>query len=193
MSKIAVINFSGRPKGNCHNIAMIIKQAMTGCEITLKEMYFLSINPCGKCNYECFMKNEGCPYANDDIISIYNTICSSDLAIYIVPNYVEYPNANFFIFQERGACFFLNNSTDLQEKYKAIDLADTYQQVKKKFVVVSNTGKENFKQVFKNLIKHNTNPDILFLAASEYDRSAILGDIMESVQARQAVEDFVRG
>ena len=193
MEQVAVINFSGRCEGNCHGIAEFIKNALTvSYEINVKEMHSMNITPCGKCGYECFINNAGCPHENDDILDIYNTICSSDLAFYIVPNYVEYPNANYFIFRERGACFFLNKPIALQEKYGSIDLGEIYRRVKKKFIVVSNTGKENFKRAFKSHIDDNMDVDILFLAAIDYDKSAILGDLMDSPKARIDIENFIK-
>ena len=180
MSKVTIINFSGRKNGNCHNIASVITQTMTAnFEVTVKEMHNLNITPCGRCEYECFTKTASCPYKNDDIIGLYNAVCSSNLAIFIIPNYVDYPNANFFIFNERGACFFQNNTS----------LMERYQQTPKKFIVVSNTGRENFEHVFKMHVQDDA--DILFLSPSNYQKSSVKGDLMKSKQARLAVENFV--
>ena len=107
MNQVAIINFSGRRQGNCHGIVEFIKKIMiVGCEITVKEMYSLNITPCGKCDYECFNNNADCPHENDDILDIYNTICSSDLAFYIVPITLNTPMLTILYLGNEALAFF---------------------------------------------------------------------------------------
>jgi len=182
--KISIINFSGRPNGNCHRIAKVIENTLPlDNEITLKEICHLSIMPCGNCNYSCFDEDSTCPYAGDDIFDIYHSICVSDLTFFIVPNYCDYPSSGFFIFNERSQSFFPKDSDDLFQQYL---------RVKKKFIVVSNTEKDNFRRVFQNHAEDNTNPNILFLSAKQFGKVSIQGDLMDSVQARYAVKEFIQ-
>ena len=73
------------------------------------------------------------PYIGDDAVAVYTAICASELTYYVVPNYIDYPNAYFFIFNERKQGFFGRNS----------NLIEQYLGVVKKFVIVSNTEQDN--------------------------------------------------
>lgn len=181
--KITIINFSGRQNGNCHNITNIVKGVFgADNEVIVKETRDLAITPCGGCNYECFAKNVNCPHVKDDVFGVYDSVCRSDLAVYIVPNYCDYPNANFFIFNERSQCFFQNHPEALER----------YLGVSKKFIVVSNTERDNFKRAFAYHVMENVTADILFLAAKDFHKSSVNGDLMDSAQARLSVEMFIK-
>ncbi|MCL2573917.1 MAG: hypothetical protein FWE34_05115 [Defluviitaleaceae bacterium] len=67
---------------------------------------------------------------------IFITLCRSDLAYYVLPNYIDYPNAYFFMFCERKQGFFGANR----------HLLDRYMPLKKRFVVVSNTDAGSIKR-----------------------------------------------
>lgn len=178
---ICIINFSGRSNGNCHDIATVIAESVSaGHEAALLEMPHLIISPCGNCGYDCFRTATSCPFIEDDAKRLYDSICSSDMAYFIVPNYCDYPNAHFFAFNERGQCYFRKNEA-LLEKYLSVP---------KRFVVVSNTGKENFQKAFQYHVRENDGISGLFLAARSFDRSSIDGGLMESAEARRLVVDF---
>jgi len=174
-----IINFSGRQSGNCHHIGKVIQEISqdNGNEVVFKEMYQLEISPCGKCNYEC----KRCPYISDDIFDLYSLICSSKLVYYIVPNYCDAPNANFFIFKERSQSFFQNQP----------HLFEKFMQIKKKFIVVSNTEKDIFVKSFKFHVAKDKKPDILFLAGKEYKKSVIKDNLMLVEEVRLALENFI--
>jgi len=175
--KICIVNFSGRRDGNCHDIAVFIEQTLAVAhKVTLFEMCNLNINPCGKCDYECFYKDI-CPYDNDDIVGIYNALCSSDLAYYIIPNYIDYPNAYFFMFSERKQGYFASRPGQ-------------YLGIKKKFVVVSNTGEENFRQILSQHVLDSDNGDFLFMATKGFDKGSPRGGMMESEKAKEVVRGF---
>ena len=180
---VCIISFSGRSDGNCHDMASVIEQTLPGeHHVTVIELSDTYVSPCCNCGYNCFYDSE-CPNINDDVVGIYDLICSSKLAFFIVPNYCDYPGALFFIFNERGQCFFRNDP----------DRLELYLSIEKKFIVVSNTEQENFRKVFSYHVLENSSPDILFLAAKEYSLITIEGGLMRSEQARQAVIDFVNG
>jgi len=155
---------------------------MTDHEITLLDMCDLTINPCGKCGYECFCENIPCPYSDDDIAHIYSCIYTSDQVYYVVPNYSDYPNANFFIFNERSQGVFTHQSSDLYEKYLHVD---------KKFIVISSTEEDNFRHIFKYHVPENTEADILFLATKTFGVSAVKDKLMESEKAKEKIIDFI--
>lgn len=180
--KISVVNFSGRPNGNCYKIARTVKQALSqDNDILLRDFGALNISPCGRCGYGCFKERTDCPFIGDDIYGLYDSLCGSDLAYYIVPNYCDYPCANFFIFNERGQCYFQNRE----------DLLAKYLTVKKRFIVVSNTDKANFIQAFRYHVPENAEPEVLFLSAKAFGRTSVAGDLTDLASARQAVIDFI--
>jgi len=181
--KIVIINFSGRENGNCHAISQTISNLHLSEDVCIFNFSTLFVNPCGKCNYDCFEDRENCPYKEDSIYKLYESITSSNLAYFIVPNYCNYPNANYFIFNERSQCYFQRHQ-ELLHKYLAVE---------KKFIVVSNTEAENFAHAFQYQILEDKTPNILFLAAKKYQRISIAGDLMSSPQADADLRKFCCG
>ncbi len=178
--KTTIVSFSGREKGNCHSISQLIADSCQTNEVKLFFFSDLTVQPCGKCELECFGQESKCPYQEDGIFEIYEQITSSDLAYFVIPNYCDYPNANYFLFNERSQCYFQHHQ----------ELLDQYLAVPKKFVVVSNTGQENFTQAFRYQIAEEKTPDVLFLSAKKYHKISIAGDLMTSEEARRDVKDF---
>ena len=109
-----------------------------------------------------------------------NEITNSDLTYFIIPNYCDYPCANFFIFNERSQCYF-------QQKP---ELLDTYEKVPKRVIVVSNTNEENFRQAMT--YQSYQKPDILFLSAKKYGKTSIRGDLLTNEKVISDITDFVR-
>jgi len=182
--RICIVNFSGRQDGNCNDITKFIERELSSKhKVTLFEMCDLNITPCGKCDYECFCVGKSCPCLDDDIYDIYMELCSSDLVYYVIPNYINYPNAYFFIFNERKQGFFAPNSY--------IDLFGAYMGVAKKFVIVSNTEQDNFKQILMQHVLKDSSVDFLFLATKDLDKGSVGGGITESEQAKMMVRGFV--
>jgi len=179
-AKTTIINFSGRQNGNCQAISQLIASCCPTGEVQVHSFADLEPHPCGKCQYECFARDKGCPYLADGIYQLYEQITSSDLAYFVVPNHCDYPNANFFLFNERSQCYFQHKPA-LLERYLAVP---------KKFVVVSNTGRENFVQAFRYQVQEEQEPEILFLSAKAYHRVSIAGDLMTSEEARRDVVAF---
>ena len=56
------------------------------------------------------------------VVSSKMPITDSDLSYFIVPNYCDYPCANFFIFNERSQCFFQHHP-ELRPLKEIIQLA----------------------------------------------------------------------
>lgn len=93
-------------------------------------------------------------------------------------------------FRQREACpYFADDAFRLNE---AAALADRYLAVPKKFIVVSNTGRENFLAAFRDHVLPKTEPDVCFLRAAAYHRISLDGDLMTCEPARAAVRDFLR-
>lgn len=178
--KVCILSFSGRSGGNCGNIAALLRQWHEGNEVTVYDFSTFSVAPCGNCDCECFRAREACPYFDDPVVSIYDAVIHSDLTYFVIPNYCDYPCANFFAFNERSQCCF-QGAPELLEQYLA---------VKKKFVVVSNTGRENFTAAFRYHVPEDRLPQVLFLSAKLFQKSSIKGDLMTSAEARQALLDF---
>lgn len=179
--KTCIVSFSSRPGGNCGSIAAEISRQTPG-GAALFDFSALTVTPCGRCGYECFQGRERCPYIADPERAICESITESDLTYFVVPNYCDYPCANFFAFNERSQCCFQGRE-DLLERYLA---------VRKKFVVVSNTGRENFTAAFQYHVAEDAEPDILFLSAKRFRRSSIQGDLMDCPEAREVLAEFIR-
>lgn len=182
MEKIAIVSFSGRSGGNCVAIARETQKYWQGKgEVTAFDFSKIEITPCGRCGYECFRERESCPYFSDPEFSICDSIANSDCTYFIVPNYCDYPCANFFIFNERSQCYFQRHP----------ELLERYLSAKKKFIVVSNTGRDNFTAAFRYHVQEGAEPDILFLSAREFGRVSIRGDLMYSPEAQETLLRFL--
>lgn len=178
-----IISFSGRKGGSCSAIAQVLLEALAGRGGTAYyDCSALRLTPCGQCGYECFQGRELCPYSADPVFAIYDAVVHSDMSYFIVPNYCDYPCANFFIFNERSQCYFQGRP----------ELLAQYEAARKKFIVVSNTGQDNFTAAFR-YHTGDAPPDVLFLSARSFGRVSIRGDLMESLQAREAVLRFLNG
>ena len=174
---IIVISFSGRSDGNCDRICDYIAQSYAS-QCTVFRFSEQQIHPCGGCRYECF-GTEPCPYREDPEYELLESICQSDLTYFVIPNYRDYPCANYFIFNERSQCFFQGKPERL----------DTFLRVRKKFIVVSNTNQENFRQILSQNV--DGEPEILFLSAKKFGRKSVCGDLMASAAAVAEIDQFV--
>lgn len=182
--KQAVISFGGRKNGNCTGIMnLLCRLSEQDNEVKTFDFSSFSITPCGSCDYECFKNAESCPYISDPVHRIYDGVTNSDIAYFIVPNYCDYPCSNFFAFNERSQCYF-QGRPQLLEKYLSVP---------KKFIVISNTGKDNFTAAFRYQVTEAAEPEILFLSAKSFGKVSVNGDLTESAEARKAVEIFAKG
>ena len=172
--KICVVSFSSRAGGNCSRIGKLICSLLDNTESF--DFSSFTIHPCGQCGYECFSQPEKCPYSADMEHRLLDGIIHSDLAYFILPNYCDYPCANFFIFNERSQCCFQGRP----------DLLDAYEKVPKRAVVVSNTNEDNFRRALS--YQSYQEPGILFLSAKKYGKESIKGDLLTS---REAVSDIM--
>ena len=174
---VSIISFSSRKHGNCHQISEYALSLYPNAKV-----YYFSdfrISGCGHCLCQCFEKGDKCPYALDKTREMLDAVTNSDLAIYVVPNYCDYPCSNYFAFNERSICYFRNNES----------LLSKYLYVPKKFIVVSNSNKDNFKHVFS--YQTVDTPDILFLASYEYGKDSIAGNLPTSDVAMDDEKKFL--
>ncbi len=172
--KTVIVSFSSRANGNCSKIGRLIK------ENTKDPILFcfsdFSIQACGGCNYDCFEKGETCPYIGDMECEILDAIVHSEITYFVLPNYCDYPCANYFSFNERSQCYFQGKP----------DLLNAYLRIPKRSVVVSNTNEENFIKALT--YQSDQEPDILFLSARQYGKSSIRGDLLTS---EKTVSDII--
>lgn len=179
--KTTLISFSPRKNGSCSDIMNVLCRLLENDgEIKAFDFSELTVTPCGGCKYECFDKAVSCPYISDSVYTVYESVTESDSAYFIVPNYCDYPCSVFFAFNERSQCFFQKKREKLEK----------YLSVPKKFIVVSNTGRDNFISAFRYQIAEDKEPDILFLSAKSFGKVSIRGDLMESEQAAEEVKKF---
>lgn len=151
--KTCVISFSSRADGNCAAIADCVQETLGAGGLTRFDFSGLSVHGCGACHCECFRQREACPYFADDAFRLNEAAALADRTVFIVPNYCDFPCSNFFLFNERSQCCFNGHA----------ELADRYLAVPKKFIVVSNTGRENFLAAFRDHVLPGTEPDVCFL------------------------------
>lgn len=174
---VCILSFSSRKDGNCARISKKIDSLLPKTKIYRFSDF--KLQPCGNCSYECFQSRETCPWMKDMECEILDAVVTSRLTYFVIPNYGDYPCANFFIFNERSQCYFQNRPK----------LWKIYEQVPKKFIVVSNTNRENF---ITALADHTTGtPDILFLSAKNYGKISLAGDLMDSEEAVAELQRFV--
>ena len=169
--KVCVISFSGRAEGNCAAVGAYLKE-LYGEEAVLYRFADFSLTPCGCCNHECFAGKD-CPHIGDMSVTLQEAVADSDLAYFIVPNYCGYPCSNFFVFNERCCCWTWGH----QER------VDAYSKTPKKFIAISNSGFDNFKQAFR--YHCDGDPEILFLGSRKYGNP-----IMASDEAKGDVKAF---
>lgn len=111
--------------------------------------------------------------------ALLEAICSSEMAYFIVPNYCDYPNANYFIFNERSNCFFQGREALLEQ----------YLNVPKKFIVVSNTLSDHFREAFSQ--QTDEEPQLLMIGAKEFGKRSIDGDILPLEAAERKIKAFL--
>ena len=97
----------------------------------------------------------------------------------MLPNHCDYPNANYFIFNERSQCFFQGRP----------DLLEKYLKVPKRSIVISGTNRDNFIRALA--YQSDQEPEILFLSAKEYGKNSIRGDLLTSEEAVKRVRQFI--
>lgn len=173
-----VISFSARENGNCAKISDLV-----GGMVRNSRVYHFSdfaIIPCGRCDYECFAARDQCPWMGDMVYELLDAVTHSTCTFFVIPNYCDYPCANFFIFNERSQCYFQHRP----------DLLDRYLRVPKRAIVVTNTNEENF----RSALRYHAEGDMpaLFLSAKRFGKVSISGDLLDSAQAVDTVEQFVR-
>ena len=174
---VCIISFSSRKNGNCAKISEYIKSLYPKA----KRYSFsdFSIHGCGNCMCQCFKNGDKCPFVRDKEREVLDAITNSDLSIFVVPNYCDYPCSNYFAFNERSICYFRKNES----------LLNKYLYAKKKFIVVSNSNRDNFTHVFS--YQTVDAPEILFLASYEYGKDSVAGDLPTSDVAMENVRNFL--
>ena len=176
--KTCIISFSSRKYGNCAQIAGLIRSVSPGSDSF--DFAEFEIHPCGNCRYECFSDRNACPYIGDMECAILESVIRSDLTYFIIPNYCDYPCSNYFMFNERSQCFFQNRP----------DLLDQYENIPKRFIVVSNTDEDNFRKALS--YQSFSEPEILFLSAKKYEKNSIKGDLLSEPKVVSDIMDFIR-
>ena len=157
---IVVVNFSSRKDGNCYRISGVIKKHYRDKKVKIYNFYENTYTSCGHCDYECFKKR--CK-VNDGINEIFKSIVQSEETIFVLPNYCDYPNSNYFLFNERSCGFFNGNK----------DLLNRYLNIKKKFIVVSNSCHTIFYDTLKYQVSENTKPEILYFNSKKFNQNPI--------------------
>lgn len=173
-----IINFSASKDANCVKIAEQISRFYKDEGVKIYNFYDISLSPCGNCDYECIKPNISCKI-KDKLNEMYESVSNSTEAIYIMPNYNDYPCANFFIFNERGNGYF--NKDSLKRK--------KYQSVNKKMIVISNSHEDNFKKVFSYHVEKE--PNILFLGAKRLGANSLDKNLTDKEGVRKLMKNFI--
>jgi len=175
--KTVIVSFSSRANGNCTKIGRLIKENTKYSVLYCFSDF--SIQACSGCNYDCFEKSEACPHIGDKECEILDAIVHSEITYFVLPNYCDYPCANYFSFNERSQCFFQGRT----------DLLSAYLKIPKRCIVVSNTNKENFIKALAYQTEQE--PDILFLSARQYGKSSIRGNLLTCEKTVSDIIEFI--
>ena len=178
-NRALIISFSSRKQGNSEQIAEFI-QSNLNSDADIFRFSENPIRPCGDCRYQCFDDNRMCPHIHDAEYGLLEQISLCDELYFIVPNYCDYPCANFFIFNERSQVFFQG----YQDRLMA------YEAIPKKFIVISGSDTDNFTRAFDYHCAGT--PEILYLRAKDFGKRSINTDLVKSTKVRQLILDFVR-
>ena len=106
-------------------------------------------------------------------------VLDSDVVYLIVPNYCGFPCANFLAFNERSVGYF-NLDKSLMQRYM---------DVRKRFVIVSNSESEVFIKAMEQ--QANDVSEVLYLKSSKYNKRSIAGDLLESPAAVADLKGFL--
>ena len=93
----------------------------------------------------------------------------------------------FAIFRVRRGSFSVNGNADISERTeKSRKNSMPY---RKKFIAITNTNKENFVRAFGDQV--NGEPDILFLAAKDFGKISLNGDLCDDPRVIKTIKDFI--
>ena len=177
MNSIVILAFSGRNEGNCANISNYLMDYHKRTNIRNYTIH--NLTPCGNCNYECLKPSQTCPELSAEYTEVMDSVCSSDLVYFVVPNYCGFPCAAYFSFNEHSVGYF-NMDKQIMERYLS---------VKKRFIIVSNTENPEFKSAMQQ--QTTEEPDILYLKTSKYRKQSIAGDMMDAIEAKTDLKSFL--
>ena len=174
--KVVIFNFSPRNEGNCGKISEFLSDFHNRTNVLA---YHMDFTPCRSCDYECLTPGAVCPHVDAHQKEVMQAACDADMVYFIVPNFCGYPCTNYFAFNERKVGFF-NGDRELTKQYMS---------VRKRFIVVSNTEGDNF----RNALQQQTTeePEILYLKTSKYRKRSTAGDILDSEEAIADLEAFL--
>lgn len=174
---VCIISFSSRKNGNCETISHAVHSLFPNG----RQYHFsdFTIHPCGACDGECFEQEKPCPWFADKEKDLFDAIINSSVTYFIIPNYCDYPCANFFAFNERRLCCMKRSK----------EVWSAYEKAFKKAIVVSNTNQDNFKKILEyHFIPEN---QILFLSARKYGKSSLKGDLLTAESAMEDLRNFI--
>ena len=175
-NQVTIISFSSRKSGNCEQISDFLSSLF----VSIKEYRFsnFQLKPCGNCTYECFQKNQTCPHSGDREKELMDSICKSQTVYFVIPNYQDYPCANFFIFQERMQGYF--HEYPMQR--------EPFRNTAKRFIIVSNTSGNSFRRIAEQY--GSSDPDLLVLRSREFGMSSIRDSMIQSAQVQAQIRAF---
>lgn len=178
--KTVVINFSGRfADGNGEKLCAFVQNTL-GLKTQVMKVASMNIHSCNKCDYECLKSENACRYSSDDLFSMYDSILDSDLAVFIIPVYSEYPCSNYFVFRERSQGYF--NDVNYQQ----------YLNINKKFIILANNGYENTVNIIRSDFRDLDESCFLNLCSNHYNTKSVYGNLLEYEDVRKKIEDFIR-
>lgn len=179
MKNVVILNFSSRKGGNCAHAAEFISQHHLTDDV--KTFTIDSINPCGGCDYECLNPAAKCPNVSAYQEEVMHAVMHSDITYMIIPNFCGMPCANFYAYNERSIGFFNMDRGVMGQ----------YMNVKKRFVIISNTETVMFDQAMRQQTKED--PDVIYLKSGKYGKRSTAGDILESTHAQADLNGFLNG
>ncbi len=179
--KIGLFNFSGRySPGNCSKIINYIdnKCKKKGVITSHLNITNLNIQPCCRCNYECFTST--CPL-NDDLETAYKFIIENDIVVFVLPVYSSAPPATYFAWRERSQAFF-----SIGEFY------ELYNNVQKAYIIIGNAdaGGENVIRIIEEY-DDSQKAKFLLLQNHKYGLNSISGKLIEVDEVTKNIDTLI--
>lgn len=180
--KTCVISFSSRADGNCAAIADCVQETLGAEGLTRFDFSGLSVHGCGACHCECFRQREACPYFADDAFRLNEAAALADRAVFIVPNYCDFPCSNFSC-STSGASAASTGMPSWRTAILPCRRNSSLSAIRAGRIFWRRSG---------TMCCPERSPDVCFLRAAAYHRISLDGDLMTCEPARAAVRDFLR-
>jgi len=188
--------FSARKSGNgFHCMKYCLNRLKNrGFETSLINCFDYDVKPCSHCNYECYAQEirgtyEECP-VKDDVSRIYGLIKDADWLLFAVPCYGGHVSAIYRAWAER--------IPHIQELNIA---CKSFEEFQKRFLHkikglilfgnLASMGDMALHEILTDFYNIQA-PETLLLQSTEYGKSSLKGNMVESEAVKESLDRFVK-